>query len=630
MDVVWRCTLWYNRYVQGAFLMKLNYDRKSKDPTYFIQVGIRNGKKVTTKNVERIGKHSELLKITDDPLEYARQKVKEYNDNLKNSRVEYNITIHFDDKVINRGNIVSRSTCRNIGYLYLKEIYSSLNLSGFFEKVCSDRRIAFHPDMINMVLAFSRILDPGSKLHTLKNLSRFYGDFDFSHQDILRFMDILEENYDEYLSHLFESSNKVIKRNTSVCYFDCTNFYFEKETEDEDVYDEITGELIKGLLKYGVSKEHRPNPIVQMGLFMDADGIPLSMCINPGSDNESLCTVPAEKKMLKMFENKDIIYCADAGLGYNDARVFNDFGGRKFVVTQSVKKLSNVLKQAVFNDFDYRFSQDGKPMFLKAMKNFDRTLTENRKYYDGYIYKSIMVDKPVDLGLFEIRQSKNGKTRKVKSKGTLKQRIIVTYSRKMAEYQKTVRNRQIERAKKILTAMDPENFKKGPHDVTRFIKSDKEKKNYSLDEARIEEEAKYDGFYAVATNIFDMKETEVLDIQSRRYQIEDCFRILKTNFSSRPVYHHKENRIKAHFLICYTALLIYRLLEVKLDRNKTHFTTGQIIETLQNMNVVNCSDMYYQSCYTGSDVLDSLEQLFDLKLNRKYYLPKTLNKLKKI
>ena len=610
--------------------MKLNYDRKSKDPTYFIQVGIRNGKKVTTKNVERIGKHSELLKITDDPLKYARQKVKEYNDNLKNSRVEYNITIHFDDKVINRGNIVSRSTCRNIGYLYLKEIYSSLNLSGFFEKVCSDRRIAFHPDMINMVLAFSRILDPGSKLHTLKKLSRFYGDFDFSHQDILRFMDILEENYDEYLSHLFESSNKVIKRNTSVCYFDCTNFYFEKETEDEDVYDEITGELIKGLLKYGVSKEHRPNPIVQMGLFMDADGIPLSMCINPGSDNESLCTVPAEKKMLKMFENKDIIYCADAGLGYNDARVFNDFGGRKFVVTQSVKKLSDVLKQAVFNDFDYRFSQDGRPMSLEAMKSFDRTLTENRKYYDGYIYKSIMVDKPVDLGLFEIRQSKNGKTRKVKSKGTLKQRIIVTYSRKMAEYQKTVRNRQIERAKKILTAMDPENFKKGPQDVTRFIKSDKEKKNYSLDEARIEAEAQYDGFYAVATNIFDMKETEVLDIQSRRYQIEDCFRILKTNFSSRPVYHHKENRIKAHFLICYTALLIYRLLEVKLDRNKTHFTTGQIIETLQNMNVVNCSDMYYQACYTGSDVLDSLEQLVDLKLKRKYYLPKTLNKLKKI
>ena len=610
--------------------MKLNYDRKSKDPTYFIQVGIRNGKKVTTKNVERIGKHSELLKITDDPLKYAKQRVKEYNENIKNSKVEYNITVNFDDKVINQGNTVSKSTCKNTGYFYLKELYSSLGISDFFDKVCSGRKIAFNPNMINMVLTFSRILDPGSKMHTLNNLTGFYGDFDFSHQDILRFMDILEENYDEYLSHLFESSNKVIKRNMNVCYFDCTNFYFEKESEDEDVYDEITGELIKGLLKYGVSKEHRPNPIVQMGLFMDADGIPLSMCINPGSDNESLCAVPAEKKMLKMFENKDIIYCSDAGLGYNDTRLFNDFGGRKFVVTQSIKKLNSILKQVVFNDYDYRFSQDGKPASLETMKTFDRTLKENRNYYDGYIYKSIPVDKLVDLGLFEVKQYKNGKTKKVKSKGNLKQRIIVTYSRKMAEYQKTVRNRQIERAKKILANMDPDNFKKGPNDVTRFIKSDKEKKNYYLDEARIEEEAKYDGFYAVATNIFDMKETEVLDIQSRRYKIEDCFRVLKTNFSSRPVYHRKENRIKAHFLICYTALLIYRLLEVKLDRNKTHFTTEQIIETLQNMNVVNCSDMYYQACYTGSDVLDSLEQLFDLKLNRKYYQPKALNKFKKI
>ena len=610
--------------------MKLNYDRKSKDPTYFIQVGIRNGKKVTTKNVERIGKHSELLKITDDPLEYAKQRVKEYNENIKNSKVEYNITVNFDDKVVNQGNTVSKSTCKNTGYFYLKELYSSLGISDFFDKVCSGRKIAFNPNMINMVLTFSRILDPGSKIHTLENLTGFYGDIDFTHQDILRFMDILEENYDEYLSHLFESSNKVIKRNTNVCYFDCTNFYFEKESEDEDVYDEITGELIKGLLKYGVSKEHRPNPIVQMGLFMDADGIPLSMCINPGSDNESLCDVPAEKKMLKMFENKDIIYCSDAGLGYNDTRLFNDFCGRKFVVTQSIKKLNSILKQAVFNDYDYRFSQDGKPASLETMKTFDRTLKENKKYYDGYIYKSIPVDKLVDLGLFEVKQYKNGKTKKVKSKGNLKQRIIVTYSRKMAEYQKTVRNRQIERAKKILVNMDPDNFKKGPNDVTRFIKSDKEKKNYYLDEARIEEEAKYDGFYAVATNIFDMKETEVLDIQSRRYKIEDCFRVLKTNFSSRPVYHRKENRIKAHFLICYTALLIYRLLEVKLDRNKTHFTTEQIIETLQNMNVVNCSDMYYQACYTGSDVLDSLEQLFDLKLSRKYYQPKTLNKFKKI
>ena len=191
---------------------------------------------------------------------------------------------------------------------------------------------------------------------------------------------------------------------------------------------------------------------------MDGDGIPLSMCINPGNENESLYALPAEKKMLKIFENKDIIYCSEAGLGYNDTKLFNDYRRRKFVVTQSIKKLNDVLKQAVFNDCDYHFSKDGSLTSLEAMKNFDRTLKKNREYYDGYIYKSIPVDRMVDMGLFEIKQYKNGNTKKVKSKACLKQRLIITYSRKSAEYQKTVRNRQIERAKKLLKTMDPENF----------------------------------------------------------------------------------------------------------------------------------------------------------------------------
>lgn len=611
--------------------MKLNYDRKSKNPTYFIQMGIRNGKKVTTKNVVRIGKHSELLKITDDPLAYAKKQVEEYNKKLKEEKVEMNMTIDFDEKVKNKGDIASESLCKNIGYFILKQIYSDLNLKAFFNKVCKDKKVVFNPNQINMALTMLRILDPGSKLYSQRKLPSLYGDIDFAYQAIPRFMDILEENYEDYLAHLFDASNDIINRNTNVCYFDCTNFYFEKEQEDEDYFDDVTGELIKGLLKYGISKEHRPNPIVQMGLFMDGDGIPLSMCINSGSDNESLCAVPAEREMLKMFKNKDIIYCSDAGLGYKNTRVFNDMGGRKFVVTQSIKKLGEVAKQAVFNDCDYSFSEDHKKCSLEFMKTFDRTDVDNRKYYDGYIYKSIEVDQMVDLGLTEIKKLKNGKTRNVKSKGTLKQRLVITYNRKMAEYQKTVRNRQIERAKKILEHIDPETYKKGPNDVTRFInkKKNTNKKEFYLDEDKIREEEKYDGFYAIATNIFDMDETEIITIQSKRYKIEDCFRVLKTNFSSRPVYHHKKERIRAHFLICYTALLIYRLLEVKLDRNKTHFTTQQIIDTLKNMNVLECDGAFYKSCYTGSDVLDAFEQIFDLKLNRKHYLPKTLNKISK-
>ena len=611
--------------------MKLNYDRKSKDPTYFIQVGIRNGKKVTTKNVKRIGKHSELLAITDDPLAYARQMVAEYNQKIKEEKVEYNISVSFDEKVINKGDVSSESLTRNIGYFELKQIYSDLDLSSFFSKICEGKRITFDPNAINMALSVLRVLDPGSKLYSQSKLSSLYGSIDFPYQAIPKYMDILEDHFDDYLAFLFEASNSIIKRNTSVCYFDCTNFYFEKEEEDEDTVDDVTGEIIKGLLKYGVSKEHRPNPIVQMGLFMDGDGIPLSMCINPGSDNESLCAVPAETKMLKMFEDKDIIYCSDAGLGYASTRIFNDMGGRKFVVTQSVKKLSEVVKQAVFNDYDYRFSEDRKKCSVEFMKSFDKTSAENRKYYDGFAYKSIEVDSLVDLGVTETKKLKNGKTKQVKSKAKLRQRIIVTYSRKMAEYQKKIRNRQIERAENLLKNIDPETYKKGPNDVTRFIKSEikKDKKDYQLDLQRIQEEEKYDGYYAVATNIFDMPENEIIAIQSQRYKIEDCFRVLKTHFSSRPVYHWKQERIRSHFLICYTALLLYRLLETKLDRNGTHFTTAQIITTLKNMNVVDCEGIYYKACYTGSDVLDALEQIHPLQINRKHYQPLTLNKISK-
>ena len=306
-------------------------------------------------------------------------------------------------------------------------------------------------------------------------------------------------------------------------------------------------------------------------------------------------------------------------------------GGRKFVVTQSIKKLSEVIKQAVFNDYDYKYSNTGKKASLEFMKTFDKNDSNNLDYYNGYIYKSIEVDSLVDLGLTETKLLKNGNTRKVKSKGTLKQRIIVTYNRKMAEYQKTIRNRQIERAKSLLEHIDPDTYKKGPNDVTRFIKSSKKnsKTDYYLDEERIKEEEKYDGFYCVATNIFNEDEREIIDIQKNRYKIEDCFRVLKTYFHTRPIHHYKEERIKSHFLICYTALLIYRLLEVKLDRNNSHFTTGQIITTLKNMNVLDCEGAFYKSCYTGSNALDSLEQVFNLNLNKTYFQPSTLNKIAK-
>ena len=349
------------------------------------------------------------------------------------------------------------------------------------------------------------------------------------------------------------------------------------------------------------------------------------MCINPGNQNESLCAVPLEEKLLKMFNNKSIIYCSDGGLGYTNTRLFNSFSNRKFIVTQSIKKLSNKYKEAVFNDYDYKYLDDNKKASLNFMQSFDKADKNNLKYYNTRIYKAIEADNVVDLGLEEYKQEDSGKIKKVKAKGTIKQRIIITYSRKMAEYQKAIRSRQIERAKQYLCKGDLDSLKKNPNDFKRFIKK-LDKSEYKLDEDKINEESKYDGFYAIATNIFDEEVKDILSVSSRIYKIEESFRIMKTNFDGRPIYHYKENKIKAHFLICFTALLIYRLVEVKLDKANHHFSTSQIIDTLRNISVVSVEDAYYQAAYTGSNCLSCLEELFSLNLDKKYYLAKDLNK----
>lgn len=622
------------RYNKG---MKLNYDKKSKDPTYFIQKGFRIGSKTTTKNIARIGKHSELLMITDDPLAYAREQVAKYNREEKEGRVSMEVKIDFNEKIKITNNSASSSSSLNIGYFFLQQLYHRLAVGSFFKEVTADSRITFDPNLVNRFLIYDRILYPGSKLNSLRHLNRYYEQPSFDYQHIHRTLDIMAAHYDEYISRLFDSSCGIVRRNTSVCYYDCTNFYFETESPDEDYLDEVTGELVKGLRKYGISKQHQPAPLVEMGLFMDADGIPLTMCLASGSDNEQTTAVPLEKKLTKMLHGKKFIYCADAGLGSLNIRNFNSMGGRAFIVTQSVKKLSADLKQAVFNDYGYRLLSDDSPVSVRSLKEFDKSDPDKRPLYLDRAYKAIPADKAIDLGFYEEKILKNGKKKRVKSPVIVPQSVIITFSRKMMEYQRTIRNRQIERAEKLLKNMDPETYKKGPSDVTRFIKriqngSDEGKtgKSYGIDQALIDEEEKYDGYYAIATNLGESAK-EIVSISSQRYKIEDCFRIMKTDFSGRPVFHHTREHITAHFMICYTALLIYRLLEKKLDDKEMHFPIGPVIETLQNMAVTNIEDMCYKSTYTGSQVLTALNAVFDLQLDRQYYQPKELNKkIKKI
>ncbi|GHU66306.1 IS4 family transposase [Clostridia bacterium] len=618
--------------------MKLYYDRKSKDPIYYIQMGFRNGKKTSTKNVARIGKHSELLSIDPDPLAYAKRQVQKYNEEYKRGKASMSIDVDFEEKLSPTNNIASKSSLLNIGYFPLQHIYHDLRIADFFESIRQNYKATFPMNDINRFLTYARILDPKSKLGTFDRLDTYYElpsfgeNPSFGYQNVLRFMDILAENYDGYIEHLFLHSSGVVKRNTSVCYFDCTNYYFETEGEDDDYIDDVTGEIIRGFRKYAHSKQHMPNPLVQMGLFMDGNGIPISMCITPGSDNEQTCAIPTEQKIVKMFGGKPFIYCADAGLGSYNIRKYNSMGGRAFIITQSVKKLSETLKQAVFNDYEYKLLSSDAPVTIRGMKEFDRFDEDNLLLYKDTAYKVLYVENPVETGLYEEKVFKNGNTRKVKSKAVLKQRIIVTFSRKAMEYQRHIRNGQIERAKGILKNKNVEDVKKGPHDVTRFIKRNSVGKNgekaadhYMIDQAVIDGEEKYDGYYAVATNLADDAKA-ILEINSKRYKIEDCFRVLKTNFQARPVHHRNRNRIIAHFMVCYTALLIYRLLENKLDKYGTHFTTENIISTLRNMNVMNVQDLYFTSVYKGSQVCTALNGVFGLGLDKKNYLPKTLNK----
>ncbi len=626
-------------------MIKLTISTSKSDKYYYAQMSVRKGKKVSSETVKVIGKHSELLQITNDPEAYARAEVEKLDEEYKNKKAPLSYSVDFSKKVEPTEALVSKSTSKNIGYFFLQYIISALKLRKYFSDLTADSKIKYDSYQIFRTLTYDRILFPGSKLKTWRNRGKYYENPEFGYNDILRFMDILANDFDGFISYLFNASNQVVTRDLSVCFYDCTNFYFEIEQEDEEYIDTVTGEIIRGLREYGFSKEHRPNPIVQMGLFMDSDGIPLSMCLHSGSTNEQLTAIPAEKKIVEMFKGKQFIYCADAGLGSYDIRKYNSFGNRAFIITQSIKKLSEQMQEAVFDNSDYKLLTNDQSVTIEFMKQFDRTDKENLYLYNDKAYKVIPADHSIVLnGFYDKKQYQNGNTKQVKAKATIPQSLIITFSRKQFEYQRAVRNRQIERAKKLLNdAKDPEEVKKGPNDVRRFIKRKKVKGQenltvqdlYEINNERILEEEKYDGFYAIATNLevldsnLRVKKPEVLhvlSIMANRNVIEYDFRIMKTDFSARPVNHRLPPRILAHFMICYGALLIHRLMEKLLDdSNPEHFTVSDLTETIRNINVAPVDSKFHTALYTGSKILTALQKLTGIELDMQHYRPKDLD-----
>lgn len=560
-----------------------------------IQDITKNGKR-TTKVYENIGNYDKLkLRAgNENPLTWLDNYVKKLNQKQKEDSLPVIIQKN-PNRIIDKNVQVSF----NVGYLFLQDLYYKLGLNNICEDISNRYQFKFDLNDILSKLIYSRILFPASKLKTLELSKKFFEQPNFEYQHIERALPILFKENDFIQSELYNNSKNYSPRNNHILYYDCTNFFFEIECEDD-------------FRKYGKSKENRPNPIVQMGLFMDGDGIPLSCEITPGNTNEQITLKPLEEKILKDFNLAEIVVCTDAGLASTANRKFNNTNTRKFITTQSIKKLKDFLKDEVLD-------------LTKGWKLFGSSKTYN--------IEKLRTDKD----LIEAYRDKTFyKERWIKEDG-LEQRLIVTYSVKYQEYQRHIRNNQIERAKKIIEKNPQKLGKAKQNDPKRFIETlnttdDGEVANethYSLNKTLIDEEAKYDGLYAVCTNLEDDVQ-EIIKVNHRRWEIEESFRIMKSEFNARPVFHSNEEAIKAHFLICFLSLTIYRYLEKKLDEK---YTVGDIIDTLREMNIKQDTIDVYSPNYIRTDLTDLLHDKFgfrtDFEAIREKNLKKICNQTKK-
>ena len=473
------------------------------------------------------------------------------------------------------------------GYLFPQSVYYQLQLNNICRKLKQKYKFQYDINAILSDLVYARILDPCSKRSSYKTASAFLEKPSYELHDVYRALDVLGSECDLIQAELYKNSHFLGKRNDRVLYYDCSNYYFEIEQEN-------------GCKKYGKSKEHRPNPIIQMGLFMDGDGIPLAFSLFPGNANEQSSLKPLEKKILSDFECQKFIYCSDAGLGSESIREFNHMGERSYIVTQSIKKL-------VKEDREWALDKQG---FKKVSDNAPVDITKLSPDDTGLYYK----DEPYT-------------TKK------LQQRLIITYSPKYALYQKAIRDKQVERAQQMLNTGTAKKNRKNPNDPARFIGTMAITKEGEaadiksfLDEGKISEEAQYDGLYAVCTDLLDDGVGEILKVSEGRWQIEECFRIMKTDFSARPVYLQDENRIRAHFLICFLALTIYRFLERKLNFK---YTCEELLDTLKSMNFAQIQEQGFIPLYSRSVITDDLHNACGFRTDSQFLTKSKMRTIQK-
>lgn len=548
--------------------MRVTTSKSKNAESFYISKGYVNDKGVSTSVIIRkLGTLKDLLPehgpTRDDVMVWAKEQARIETLKYKREKEEKQIKLTFhadrpldyDKQVFYRG-----------GYLFLQSIYYQLQINKICRKLKQKHKFKYDINAILSDMIYARILEPRSKRSSYKAASEFLEKPSYKLHDVYRALDVLGSECDLIQAELYKNSHFLGARNDKVLYYDCSNYYFEIEQED-------------GNKKYGKSKEHRPNPIIQMGLFMDGDGIPLAFSTFAGNANEQTSLKPLEKKILGEFGCQKFIYCSDAGLGSESIREYNHMGERAYIVTQSIKKLKKEEKEWALDPQGFKKVSDDTPVDITKLNSNDK----------GLYYK----DEPYT-------------TKK------LHQRLIITYSPKYAAYQRTIRDKQVERAQKMLDSGNTKKNRKNPNDPARFIEKtavtpegEAADIKYSLDENKITEETLYDGLYAVCTDLLDDNVADILKVSEGRWQIEECFRIMKTDFSARPVYLQDENRIQAHFLICFLALTIYRFLEKKMDLK---YTCEELLETLKAINFAEIQEQGYIPLYKREAITDDLHE----------------------
>lgn len=565
--------------------MRLQISKSKNSASFYVVKSVYLDGKRTNKIAEKLGTYEELKEKLNnrDPYEWAKEYVENLNRLEKDNKQPDVIAKYSPSKIIEKG---SRRSF-NGGYLFLEQIYHQLGLNKICKQISDKYKFNYDLNSILSRLIYGRIIFPASKLATNELSKKFIEQPNFDLHQIYRALEVISKESDYIQSEIYNNSLKIAKRNSGILYYDCTNYYFEIEQGE-------------GMKQYGYSKEHRPNPIVQMGLFMDGNGIPLAFSITKGNTNEQLTLKPLEEKILSDFNLSKFVVCTDAGLASNANRKFNDKGDRAFITTQSIKKLKSHLKDWALNPEDWYLSEDNKTYNISEL--------DEEKYVDKIFYKE----------------------RWIKENG-LEQKMLVTYSIKHKLYQRKIRNSQIERALKLIKTNPTKLKKANQNDFKRFIEKthytsdgkEAKKETYNIDTDLILKEEAFDGFYAVCTNLEDEADA-IIKVNKRRWEIEECFRIMKNEFKARPVYLTRDDRIEAHFMTCFLSLIIYRLLEKKLNEK---YTCNDIIENLRDMNFNEVKSEGYIPSYTRTDFTDDLHDAFGFRTD---YEIMTLKEMKKI